>query len=243
MGRDTKYTPAIHNQIVEALRFGAFRKHAANAAGVGDRTLADWIAWGEAGREPYATFARDVEAAIAEAAIRDQSIITKAAIGKHALELTRDHLWNTTLGKYSPFHRLAEMGGYIMLLGCDHNSNSTIHVAESLAEPAFNYLPTATNPQGKALIRQRDGKVKEIQLTEFTGCSQVFNRAEEPLRRAGVIRDGKVGHAAVQLMQGLEVLGVLVPLLKEKPGFLLCDNPDCEFCPQRRELLKRLAGN
>ena len=163
-----------------------------------------------------------------------------AAIGKFAVELTRDHLHNTTLGRYSPFHRLAEMGGYIMLLGCDHNSNSTIHVAESLAELPFIYIPSPNNPNGTAAILQRDGRVKEIQLTEFTGFSNVFSRAEEPLRKAGVIRCGKVGQADVQLIKSMELLEVLVPLLKQKPDFLLCDSPSCAYCPPRKEFLGEL---
>lgn len=161
-----------------------------------------------------------------------------AAIGKHAHELTRDHMYNTTLGRYSPFHMAAKRGGLIMLVGCDHNSNSTIHVAESLAEVPFNYVTTPANPSGRMLIRQKDGKVKEIQLTEFTGCSNVFARAEEPLRQAGVIRDGKVGKASVQLMKGMDVLKVLVPILQKNPDWLLCDNPECAFCPVRKEFIR-----
>ena len=165
-----------------------------------------------------------------------------AAIGELALELTRDHMYNTTLGRYSPFHMAAEKGGLIMFLGCDHNSDSIIHVAESLAGVPFNYVPTPTKLHGRMPIRQKDGRVKEIQLTEFTGCSNVFSRVEEPLRKAGVIKDGKVGKASVQLMKGRDVLEVVVPLLRENPGWLLCDKPECEFCPPRKKFLQRLAA-
>jgi len=165
-----------------------------------------------------------------------------AAIGRQAAELTRDHLYNTTLGRYSPFHLAADKGGLIMLLGCGHNSNSTIHVAESLAGVPFIYVPTPTSPGGRMKIRQRDGRIKEVQLTEFTGCSNVFSRAEQPLRQAGVVRDGKVGQADFQLMKAMDLLEVMVPILREKPDFLLCDSSKCAFCPARKEFLKKLGS-
>jgi aminoglycoside 3-N-acetyltransferase len=163
-----------------------------------------------------------------------------AAIGAQALELTRDHLYTTTLGRHSPLHRASKQGGYIMLLGCVHTSNSTIHVAESLAELPFNYVPTRTKPSGRVEIRQKDGRVKEIQLTEFTGCSNAFYRAEKPLRDAGIIFDAMVGEAKMQLMKSMEVLEVLTPLLRSNPGWLLCDDKNCEYCPPRMELLESL---
>lgn len=161
-----------------------------------------------------------------------------AAIGRRAAELTRDHLYSTTLGRHSPFHRLAEWGGWVMLLGCDHNSNSLVHVAESLAEIPYIYTPSPNAPDSFHSIRQRDGRVKKIQLTEFTGCSKAFFRAEAPLREAGLIRDGKVGQSTVQLMMASKVLQVLTPLLKADPGWLLCDKSTCAYCVPRKESLR-----
>lgn len=162
-----------------------------------------------------------------------------AAIGARALELTRDHLYSTTLGRQSPFHRLAEWGGSVMLLGCDHTSNSLIHVAESLAEIPYIYTPSPSAPDGFHQIRQRDGRIKKIQLTEFTGCSKGFFRAELPLRTAGVIRDGRIGQAAVQVMKASDVLTVLPPLLRADPCLLLCDRPGCGHCVPRRASVRR----
>lgn len=162
-----------------------------------------------------------------------------AAIGRRALELTRDHLYTTTLGRHSPFHRLAEWGGYVMLLGCNHTSNSLIHVAESLAGIPYIYEPALACSDGYCIVRQKDGREKRVQLTEFTGCSKAFFRAEAPLRSAGVIRDGRVGDAPVQLMQASEVLRVLTPILRADPAWLLCDKPTCSFCVPRRASMSR----
>jgi hypothetical protein len=80
-GRTSKLTAVVRAIIVDQLRAGAFRAHAARAAGVGESTLDLWLRRGDAGEPAYRDFARDVRRAQAEDAIRSQSIITRAALG------------------------------------------------------------------------------------------------------------------------------------------------------------------
>lgn len=79
----SKYTPEVHAKIVEALKLGCFKKHAAAAAGIGWRTFEQWLTWADEGREPYTTLAYDCEVAIGEDAKRNQAIVSKAAAGEH----------------------------------------------------------------------------------------------------------------------------------------------------------------
>lgn len=79
-----RYTPERHALIVQHLKLGAFKKHAANAVGISAGTLEEWLKRGESGEEPYAQLLVEVEAAIALDAIRNQGIISKAAAGEHA---------------------------------------------------------------------------------------------------------------------------------------------------------------
>ena len=78
-GRPTKYNATVHEQIVKALEAGAFKKHAAEAAGVAIQTFDLWLQQGRDGREPYVRLLRDCEAAIARDAIRNQAAISRAA--------------------------------------------------------------------------------------------------------------------------------------------------------------------
>lgn len=82
MGRKSQLTPEVHKSIIDNLNAGCFKKHAANAAQVSERTLHNWLERGAAGEEPYATFADDVETAIAKDALRNQAVISQAAVGK-----------------------------------------------------------------------------------------------------------------------------------------------------------------
>ena len=78
--RWTKLTPEVSETILRHLRTGAFRKHAAEAAGISEEALEQWMKRGAAGEKPFAEFARKVRQVLAEDAIRSQSIITRAQL-------------------------------------------------------------------------------------------------------------------------------------------------------------------
>lgn len=80
--RPYKLTQEVEETILRHLRTGAFAKYAAEAAGIEYRTFKYWIDRGEAGEKPYKAFALKVMKARAEDAIRGQSIITRAQMGK-----------------------------------------------------------------------------------------------------------------------------------------------------------------
>jgi hypothetical protein len=76
------YTPELHKQIVDALERGAYLVHAANAAGVSGTAVHRWVKKGRDGIEKYAQFAEDVDRARANDALRNQAIISAAAVRK-----------------------------------------------------------------------------------------------------------------------------------------------------------------
>jgi len=76
------YTPEVHKKIVKHLQNGAYQVHAANAAGVSMTSLLKWVGLGREGVEPYVQFAIDVDRARADDAVRNQTVISAAAVGK-----------------------------------------------------------------------------------------------------------------------------------------------------------------
>lgn len=66
-GRPPKLTAEIQTQITQLIRAGAYDWVAAESAGIGRSTFYRWMATGEDGAEPYATFAREVTIARAQA--------------------------------------------------------------------------------------------------------------------------------------------------------------------------------
>jgi len=54
--------------------------------------------------------------------------------GKDAQWLVKDHVKQpTAYGKGTPYHKLVELGGKVLLLGVDQDRNTTLHTIESLA--------------------------------------------------------------------------------------------------------------
>ena len=68
-----------------------------------------------------------------------------AAIGRQAAEFTREH-WNAeSTGIDSPIDRIARAGGFILLLGVKHDTDSTMHVGEAYAQVPYRGVPYDPN--------------------------------------------------------------------------------------------------
>jgi len=152
-----------------------------------------------------------------------------AALGPAAGELTRDHRLDRSLGADSPLHRLAQRGGQVLLLGVGHERNSTLHVAEALADLPYK---TGTN---RVLVRDR-GEVRTVE-TARVGCGKGFPAVEPLARDAGIVRRGTVGAADAQLVPAAAIIDLTAEVLADDPGFLLCSDPGCWWCPDARRTL------
>ena len=68
-------TPEIHAKIVRIVAAGGFKSHAAASCRVDAKTLERCISWGREGREPFAAFVADLDAAQADDAIELEKTI------------------------------------------------------------------------------------------------------------------------------------------------------------------------
>ncbi|MCU4751215.1 AAC(3) family N-acetyltransferase [Halobacteria archaeon AArc-curdl1] len=151
-----------------------------------------------------------------------------AALGPAARELTAGHELDRSLGRDSPLHRLAQRGGKVLLLGIGHERNSTLHVAEVLAKLPYK---TGTNE-----VLVQSGDVRTVHAAKV-GCGKGFPALEPVADEAGILTRGRIGHARAQTGEGAALLEVALEVLDSDPGFLLCENPDCWWCPEAREAL------
>ena len=85
-GQKTKLTNEVSEGILKRVRAGTPLKHAAQAMGIAENTAREWIARGE-GTDPdrpsapvYATFAKAIKEAQAEAIVERVALIQKAAL-------------------------------------------------------------------------------------------------------------------------------------------------------------------
>lgn len=80
MGRPSKFTPEIVEQILSTVRAGNYLETAAAAAGINQDTLRDWMRRGaRAGKGKFHDFSEAVRKAQASATARDVAVIGKAA--------------------------------------------------------------------------------------------------------------------------------------------------------------------
>lgn len=123
----------------------------------------------------------------------------------------------TPCGVQSPYYRLAELGGYILLLGVGQESNTTLHTAEELAEVPYHLQPEPTD----AVVIDYSGRrhVKRTYLHDW-GTPRDFGRIDEPLKELGIMQVGMIGSATVRLIRSMALLDWLVPILKQDNRFL-----------------------
>jgi aminoglycoside 3-N-acetyltransferase len=165
-----------------------------------------------------------------------------AASGPLAEEIVSGHLECTPLGRGCPFDKLRLRGGRILMLGTRQDTNSSLHLCEVLADlPYIHVAFTPGRDYEIAQLRERWGKVREIQIREMPGCSRGFPRCEDYLRERRVLRDVRICGASSQLLDMQELAEVMVEKLKQEPTYLLCDNPQC-VCARRKIFMQSVRS-
>jgi aminoglycoside 3-N-acetyltransferase len=163
------------------------------------------------------------------------------ARGQRAAQFLADHCKNLTFGIGSPIDRLAQAGGFVLLVGVTQLANSSIHVGESYAGVTKFFWEDGPPPTANILMP--DGRIIEHQLDCSASCSMAFNSVEYPLRRNGLISDLNLGQASCFLMKGKDVIQTTVELLHETPDLLLCRRQHCRRCRLSRQHIERKTSN
>ncbi len=158
---------------------------------------------------------------------------TVAAIGADAEALCHDH-WSaeTAHGVGTPYHRLAELGGYICLLGVDQDRNTMLHGIEAMLQlPYLNSTTrTFTLPDGREITKE---------FKYYPGPHRNFIGLDHRLRQAGAIRQLPIGNAMARLMSAAELWQLGMEWGKQDPAFVLCDNPACADCVRQRAAIAK----
>ncbi len=156
------------------------------------------------------------------------------AIGARAEELTQGHdLCETNCGPGSPYQKLRDMGGKIVMLGADLSRNTTIHAIEDIMDS--QYLITQTV---KAPTYIPDYENKTMVLKKFCPGHRDFLRFTPILRREGALVEVPVGNAVARIIDAREMFRIGLKILEKDPLFLLCNNENCKHCAPFRRAAK-----
>jgi|GEM_PF-4585944 aminoglycoside N3'-acetyltransferase len=122
---------------------------------------------------------------------------------------------------------MGEHGGKTLLLGTAHSTNSSIHlIAEfggseyKMQDKAYwlvtvkEFLKLSRKEQAAMLVPHLGGNLSY-------GLDRHYDSIDEPLKKAGAIRFGKIGNAEVRLMKIADLVRVGLEEVKRDPCFLV----------------------
>ena len=150
-----------------------------------------------------------------------------AAAGPQAEHILRDALPLPPHIPDSPVGRVHELDGQVLLLGVNHDADTTIHLAELLAGVPYGLMKYCTVLQ--------DGVPTRIEYRENDHCCARFRHVDGWLRARGLQREGAVGHGSARLVRSRAIVDVVVERLREDPlHFLHGPEEGCADCDAAR---------
>ena len=156
------------------------------------------------------------------------------AIGARAEELTQDHdKCETNCGPGSPYLKLRDMGGKIILLGVDMNRNTTLHAIEDIMDSV--YLVNRTIPAPKYM---EDYEHKTMEMKKFCPGHRNFLGFTPELRKADALIEVCIGNAMAKIIDVRKMFQLGEEFLSRDPLYFLCNNENCEHCSGVRKAQK-----
>jgi len=137
------------------------------------------------------------------------------ARGPQASYIVKNHALAYGMGEHSPLARIYDLQGYVLLLGVDHSSNTSIHLAEYRAG-----FPSKRVVQEGAPISQT-GSRSWTTFEDIDVDDSDFDRLGEDFLRSDagkVVERGKVGIADCQLMPQRTVVDFAVDWFEKNRG-------------------------
>jgi aminoglycoside 3-N-acetyltransferase len=142
-----------------------------------------------------------------------------AIIGPQKHNLTRDHqLSPTPCGKETPYYRLAERDGYVLLFGVDLECVTLFHTVEELAGVPYHMQPALVD----AVVIDWEGNEKTYRIgIHQYGTPRNFSIMEPRLKDAGVLKKGRVLESTTRLIRARPLVGLTLDALRHDPLLLV----------------------
>lgn len=159
--------------------------------------------------------------------LRSDHFFAFAAAGPQAARITAGPLPLPPHTPESPVGRVHELDGQVLLLGVDHDADTTLHLAELLAGVPYRV------PRHCTVLR--DGRPVRVDYGENDHCCARFTLADGWLRERGLQSEGPVGHAHARLARARDIVRVALEHLARDPLlFLHAPAEGCADCDEAR---------
>ena len=136
--------------------------------------------------------------------------LTGALLDEHPLD-------DTPCGPHSPFHKLRDVGGQLLMLGCGLRPNTSMHAIEELAMPPYLFGDLITYR-----LTHADGHVTEKAYHRhgFRGYLQRYDRAADVLDEPALHR-GRVLAAEVYLIDVPALWDAVLARMRRDPLYFV----------------------
>jgi len=121
----------------------------------------------------------------------DHPALSFCAWGANAETIIRRHQLKNALGEESPLARIYDANGWVLLLGCGFESNTSFHLAEYRAPGAVHIQQGAPIIEGGKRVWRT---YRDIDLD-----SDLFPAIGTEFEKTGEVRRGKLGNADIRL--------------------------------------------
>ena len=162
--------------------------------------------------------------------LRGDSPHAFAAQGPEAARIVAPQPVDVPHGPDSPVGRVHALDGWILLLGVNHDANTTVHLAEAMAGVRYRIPHHVT-------VR-RNGAAVRVDYEEIDHCCGRFVLVDEWLDEARAQRRGTVGHGEARLMRSRAVVTAVTGRLRVNETTFLHPKGVDEECDAARASLE-----
>ncbi|MCW5725160.1 MAG: AAC(3) family N-acetyltransferase [Maricaulaceae bacterium] len=153
-----------------------------------------------------------------------------AAIGPRADEIVNTPMLFPAHAPGSPVAKVHDLGGQVLLAGCGHDANTSLHLAELIGGAPYRIRHHVTVMDA--------GAPRRIEFDENDSCCALFARADGWLRAAGLQREGLIGHAPSRLFDAQGAVRLAAQQVRRDPLiFLHPAEAGCAECDLARASL------
>jgi len=157
-----------------------------------------------------------------------------AAMGPRAAEITAPHPPDVPHGLNSPIGRVYELDGQVLLLGVGHDANTTIHLAENLAQVRYG--------QPKYVMTGNAGELTRLDYIEIDHCCENFRLLDQWLDAGRGQHHGIVGHGPARLSRSRTMVQAALTHLAEDETVFLHSPGLCAECDAAKATLSTVAA-
>jgi len=127
-------------------------------------------------------------------------------------------------GLETPYGRLAKLGGYVLMMGCDLDTMTLLHHVE--AELNLPYLR-----KFEMTYMNEDGIQQVLSMKNVPGGHRGgVLKFEALFKSSGIMSIDHIGNAVCRLIPAAGAVDLMKGYLSDDPAFVLDDNPYCEDC-------------